>query len=95
MLGKKLLTLLAMVLVTIFMVTLHRLIGLKFLGEEGFLHLGMRAMKVLLMQSEDFPWFRISRTNLRISFPTTCQYFWKNKAGSHLDLMPLGGASDQ
>jgi hypothetical protein len=47
-----------MVFVTIFIVTLQRLIGRNCFGDDGFLHLGIRAMKVLFKLSGDLPSLR-------------------------------------
>lgn len=80
--GRVFLILLAITLVTIFMVTLQRLIGLKFFGEVGFLHFGIRTMKVLL-SSLGFPrLFRMLRTMDYTLSLTMYQYFSKHIAES-------------
>jgi hypothetical protein len=58
---------LAIVLVTIFIITLQRLIGRKSFGEFGFLHFGIKTIKVLLTDSGDVELLRMSKTNLQTS----------------------------
>jgi hypothetical protein len=47
------------------MVTLQRLMGRNCFGEDGFLHLGIRAMNVLFITSGDLLSFRMPKDNER------------------------------
>ncbi|KAK9681870.1 hypothetical protein RND81_10G033500 [Saponaria officinalis] len=61
-------SLLVIHLITTFVMTLHKLIVLKFSGDSGLLLLGIRAMKVLLKYLGILLEFRTFRTHSMTSF---------------------------